>query len=103
MKMNTTKYIAAIYASALVILTSCKDDKPANEAEKTYCISQELKKDIKLAKAEMLPIEESITLTGEVESNSDKTVPFVSLVDGVVTDTYFSLGDYVKKDRFWLL
>lgn len=50
----------------------------------------------------MMPIEESITLTGEVESNSDKTVPFVSLVDGVVTDTYFSLGDYVKKDRSWL-
>jgi cobalt-zinc-cadmium efflux system membrane fusion protein len=46
----------------------------------------------------MLPIEESITLTGEVESNSDKTVPFVSLVDGVVTILIF-FGDYVKKGQ----
>ncbi|MCJ7934407.1 MAG: efflux RND transporter periplasmic adaptor subunit [Chryseobacterium sp.] len=99
MKMNTTRYIAVVYLSALVAFTGCKDQKQDREGEKNYCISKELKKDIKLVKAEMRPIEESITLTGEVESNSDKTVPFVSLVDGVVTDTYFSLGDYVKKGQ----
>ncbi len=99
MKMNTTRYIAVIYLSAFMIFTGCKDKKQENETEKAYCISKELKKDIKLVKAEILPIEESITLTGEVESNSDKTVPFVSLVDGIVTDTYFSLGDYVRKGQ----
>ncbi|MDC8102021.1 efflux RND transporter periplasmic adaptor subunit [Chryseobacterium rhizosphaerae] len=99
MKMNITRYIAMIYLSALVSLTGCKDQKQDSEAHKGYCISKELKKDIKLVQAEMRPIEESITLTGEVESNSDKTVPFVSLVDGVVTETYFSLGDYVKKGQ----
>lgn len=101
MNKNTTRYIAAIYLSALVAFTGCAGKKENEEADKGYCISKELKKDIKLVAAEMLPIEESITLTGEVESNSDKTVPFVSLVDGVVTDTYFSLGDYVKKGRRW--
>ncbi|MDR6922825.1 cobalt-zinc-cadmium efflux system membrane fusion protein [Chryseobacterium sp. 2987] len=97
--MNTTRYIAIFYLSALVALTGCKDQQENKEEDKSYCISKELKKDIQLVKAEIRPIEESITLTGEVESNSDKTVPFVSLVDGVVTDTYFSLGDYVKKGQ----
>lgn len=90
MNKNTTRYIAVVYLSALVAFTGCAGKKENKEAEKGYCISKELKKDIKLVKAEMLPIEESITLTGEVESNSDKTVPFVSLVDEVVIDTYFS-------------
>lgn len=97
--MNTTGYIAVIYLSALAVLTGCKDKKQDYKAEKNYCISKELKNDIKLVVVEMLPVQESITLTGEVESNSDKTVPFVSLVDGVATDTYFSLGDYVKKGQ----
>lgn len=97
--MNTTQYIAVFYLSALVTLTGCKDQQENKEENKSYCISKELKKDIRLVKAEIRPIEESITLTGEVENNSDKTVPFVSLVDGIVTDTYFSLGDYVKKGQ----
>ena len=99
MNRNTTQYMTAVSLTALLIFTGCAGKKENTEAAKGYCISKELKKDIKLVKAEVLPIEESITLTGEVESNSDKTVPFVSLVDGVVTDTYFSLGDYVKKGQ----
>ncbi len=79
---------------------SCSEKKTEeNSTESNYCISKELKKDLKLAKVEMRSVEESITLTGEVESNSDKTVPYVSLVDGVVTETYFSLGDYVRKGQ----
>ncbi|WP_228379092.1 efflux RND transporter periplasmic adaptor subunit [Chryseobacterium piperi] len=98
--MNTTKYIAALYFSVALALTGCSDKKQNENTEsKTYCISKELRKDLKLAKAELLSVEESITLTGEVESNSDKTVPFVSLVDGVVTETFFSLGDYVKRGQ----
>lgn len=84
----------------LVTLTGCTDKKQDEKPEsKTYCLSPDLKKEIKLTKVEVLPIQESITLTGEVESNSDKTVPYVSLVDGVVTETYFALGDFVKKGQ----
>ncbi|CAA7388458.1 efflux RND transporter periplasmic adaptor subunit [Chryseobacterium fistulae] len=100
MKKNRIQYIAVIYFATIVTMVGCTEKKQAAAEEKTnYCISKELKKDIKLAQVKTLPIEESITLTGEVESNSDKTVPFVSLVDGVVTETYFSLGDYVKKGQ----
>lgn len=96
---NKTRYNVALCLFALAIHTGCKKEQDHKEEQKSYCISRELKKEMILVKAEMRPVEESITLTGEVESNSDKTVPFVSLVDGVVTDTYFSLGDYVRKGQ----
>lgn len=100
MKKNTTNFIVAAGFLTIVAFTGCTDKKQNEEAgNQNYCISKELKKDLKLVQVQTLPIEESITLTGEVESNSDKTVPFVSLVDGVVTETYFSLGDYVKKGQ----
>jgi len=99
MKKNIVLYLAAT-SFMLVTFTGCADKKRVEKTEnKTYCISPDLKKEIKLAKVEILPIQESITLTGEVESNSDKTVPYVSLVDGVVTETYFALGDFVKKGQ----
>lgn len=98
--MNTTKYLVAVCFSTIIVLTGCAKKEQNNPDEsKSYCISNELKKDLKLSKVELRSVEESITLTGEVESNSDRTVPFVSLVDGVVTATYFSLGDYVKKGQ----
>lgn len=100
MENNLTKYIIAAGFLVMVAFTGCTEKKQNEEAGvQNYCISKELKKDLKLVDVERLPIEESITLTGEVESNSDKTVPFVSLVDGVVTETYFSLGNYVKKGQ----
>ncbi|KFF13891.1 cation transporter [Chryseobacterium soli] len=100
MKMKSTQYMAAAGFLAMIALTGCAGkEKNEEPGVQNYCIGKELKKDLKLAEVTMLPIEESITLTGEVESDSDKTVPFVSLVDGVVTETYFSLGDYVKKGQ----
>ncbi|KMQ70621.1 efflux RND transporter periplasmic adaptor subunit [Chryseobacterium koreense] len=95
-----TKYIICTSYLAASLLLSCS---PGNKNEgletKKYCISQDLKKDTRITAVSMQPIEESITLTGEVESNSDKTVPYVSMVDGVVADTFFSLGDYVKQGQ----
>ncbi|WP_294298965.1 efflux RND transporter periplasmic adaptor subunit [uncultured Chryseobacterium sp.] len=98
--MKTTKYLAAMTLPVLLALTHCSKKNTEQKTEPaSYCISPELKTNLQLATVEMKTIEESITLTGEVESNSDKTVPFVSLVDGVVTRTFFSLGDYVKKGQ----
>ena len=64
MNKNITKYTAAAYLSALIIFTGCAGKQENKEAEKSYCISKELKKILNWPKAELLPIEESITLTG---------------------------------------
>lgn len=64
-----------------------------------YCVDKKLKNALGLEALSMRSIQETITLTGTVEYNSDKTIPFVSLVDGIVKQTYFALGDYVKKGQ----
>ncbi|WP_294217949.1 efflux RND transporter periplasmic adaptor subunit [uncultured Chryseobacterium sp.] len=98
--MKTKNYMAAYGFPFLLVLSGCSQkDNPEKKETAVYCISPELKSNLKLATVAMQPIEESITLTGEVESNSDRTVPFVSLVDGVVTQTFFSLGDHVSKGQ----
>ncbi|MDL1913555.1 MAG: efflux RND transporter periplasmic adaptor subunit [Bergeyella sp.] len=74
-------------------------DEKIKFSQQGYCMDKHLKSSITLSKAEVLPVQETITLTGEVQSNSDKTVSYVSLVDGVVTETFFSLGDYVRKGQ----
>ena len=56
-----------------------------------------MKDDIKKVPVQKSPISESILLNAMVESNPDNVVHFVSLVSGVVTKTYFSLGEKVKK------
>ncbi|GIV43420.1 MAG: hypothetical protein KatS3mg035_0543 [Bacteroidia bacterium] len=44
-------------------------------------------------------VTESIPLTGTVEPNPDKVIHFVSLVGGIISNTYFSLGDKVTKGQ----
>lgn len=83
-----------------VLLVGCKSDTKADvDGNTKFCIDQKLKKELQTSKVELMPIEESITLTGEIETNSDNTVKYASMVDGLVTNTYFSLGDYVKKGQ----
>ncbi|WP_300674010.1 efflux RND transporter periplasmic adaptor subunit [Soonwooa sp.] len=97
--MKTKYIIAAGFFSALTLINCSKEDKNKKEEHPNFCISKELKKEVLITEVQSQLIEETITLTGEVESNSDKTVPFVSLVDGIVTETYFSLGDYVRQGQ----
>ena len=98
-KIRSTRYLV-LPLCAILFFSGCSDDKTKKVEEKEkFCLDQNLKKDVQLATVSILPIEETITLTGEIESNSDKTVPYVSLVDGVVNATYFSMGDYVRKGQ----
>lgn len=91
---------AATLGLLAVLLVGCKSDK-TSEGNKNigFCIDQKLKKELQTSQVELMPIEESITMTGEIEINSDNTVKYASMVDGLVTNTYFSLGDYVKKGQ----
>ncbi|MEO8933151.1 MAG: efflux RND transporter periplasmic adaptor subunit, partial [Xanthomarina sp.] len=61
-----------------------------------------MKDDILKVPVEKSAITESILLNAKVEANPDKLVHFVSLVSGVVTKTYFSLGEEVKKGQLLL-
>lgn len=81
-------------------LYSCKEKTEIAELKKEkFCLTVPLKNKITIDTIRTRPVAEELTLTGNVSYNPDKVVQFVSLVDGVITSTNFSLGDYVKKGQ----
>ncbi|MHC5353808.1 efflux RND transporter periplasmic adaptor subunit [Myroides sp. LJL115] len=84
----------------ITLLASCqKTQTNAHTLDKTYCIDSEIQQDLQIQKVEVLPIIQSITLTGQIMYNQQKTVAYHSLIEGVIQQTYFSLGDFVNKDQ----
>lgn len=80
---------------------SCKKetDIAVSTTKAPYCIPVALKRELQFQKIKRQKVEQTLILSGTIQYNEDKTVPFVSLQDGVITQTYFSLGDYVKKGQ----
>lgn len=106
MKINIFKSIynltnISLYALliSILFLTGCAEEaKEIKETEK-YCLDELMKEKITIDTALSSPVTEILALTGKVEYNSDKVINFVSLVGGVITNTYFSLGEQVKKGQ----
>lgn len=87
----------------LVLIQSCSENQNNKDiviADKpSFCLNDFMKDDIVKVPVQKIPIKESILLNAKVEANPDKVVHFMSLVSGVVTKTYFSLGEEVKKGQ----
>ena len=104
-KMHTKKInLLYILAFLLILVSSCsQNNKQVTVVEETgFCLNNFMKDDIIKVPVKKSPISESILLNANVESNPDKKVHFVSLVSGVVTKTYFTLGEEVKKGQLLL-
>ncbi len=102
---NTNLYRLTFFAFVLLLMSSCAktEKEPIIQEEKaTFCLNDFMKDDIIKVPVEKRPITESILLNAKVEANPDKLVHFVSLVSGVVTKTYFSSGEEVKKGQLLL-
>jgi cobalt-zinc-cadmium efflux system membrane fusion protein len=93
--------IFIICTTAIMFFNSCSDS--AEELQKaqisSYCLDEHFKSKIELTNPQKQTVTESIPLTGTVESNPDMVVPFVSLVSGIISNTYFSLGEKVTKGQ----
>ena len=97
--MKITKHILWVCLAALT-LNSCADKSPKTSVEnQQYCLDENFKDNLEFQAATMQAVTEGIHLTGVVETNPDKVIHFISLVGGVVSKTYFSLGDEVKKGQ----
>src|SRR5690606_11047891 len=94
----------SVFLLLLLLVCSCSQNKKENEVavETGFCLNDFMKDDILKVAVVKKPISESILLNANVESNPDKTVHFVSLVSGVITKTYFTLGEEVKKGQLLL-
>jgi len=80
-------------------LIGCTEAAIEQKEVREYCINDFMKEKITIDTALTLPVTESLALTGRVEYNSDKIIDFVSFVGGTITNTYFSLGEKVKKGQ----
>jgi cobalt-zinc-cadmium efflux system membrane fusion protein len=91
------RYILILF-SVIAGLSSCyqktEHDVPVKEKPK-LAVAQELT----TYTAALEKITQSIRLNGQIEYNSNHVVHYASLVNGIVTKTYFSLGDKVTKGQ----
>jgi membrane fusion protein, heavy metal efflux system len=93
-----------IVASIFLLVSACSTESPENGKGKSdaFCIDSSFEKKIELTDAKLEEVSASIHLIGSVEVNPDKEVHFTSLVSGMVTTTFFSLGDKVKNGQVLL-
>lgn len=94
------KYSIVFLALGALIGTGCNNDKKELIIEnEKFCLDPNFKKGLELVTVTRQKITEGIHLTGTVDANPDKVVSFKSLFSGIVTETYFSLGDKVQKGQ----
>lgn len=87
------------YLLPILFLFSCKEKETAIEKDEKFCLNDDIKKKIAFQEVKKEAVSETFSLTGSVTYNADNVVQFTSLVNGIVTNTFFSLGDYVKKGQ----
>jgi len=86
---------------SLAGFVSCQSGK--NETEipenETFCISAQLKKSTVIVDVVKQPIKEQLALSGKIEYNENDLVAYKSLLEGIVENVRFELGDYVAKGQ----
>jgi cobalt-zinc-cadmium efflux system membrane fusion protein len=85
----------------LPVFFGCGGSNPEGEKHEklTYLPEESFKQKLVFEQPLVQQVTEGIPLTGSVETNPDKVVHFVSLVGGIISNTYFSLGDKVAKGQ----
>lgn len=78
--------------------TEKKDDDPKENSTETCLTDRQLKK-LKPITIEPSTVIEKLRLNGKVVYDPNAVVNYVSLVSGVITNTFVSLGDKVQKGQ----
>lgn len=97
---NNFKKLFLILPGFLFLNMACKSEEPEKVSQnEKYCLTDDIKKELKLDKVELIPFAEHLQLTAEVEYNPNKLFNVRSLVNGFCERVLFSLGDHVKKGQ----
>lgn len=85
----------------IALSAACNSDKKKETAptEEKACLDPKTNELVELTTAESHPVTTGIHLTGSIEANPDNVIHSMSLVDGIIANTYFSLGDRVSKGQ----
>lgn len=103
-KMDSIGGLSFIVFAALAVGCSSKTTEQEAQSNKkaadsTFCLNEQLKKSTEVITVHEQPINEQLTLSGKIEYNENDLVAFRSLLDGVVEQVAFELGDYVQKGQ----
>lgn len=92
------KYLLLILLAGLIF--GCKDKEDLKPLQKEqFCLDEKTKNIVEFSTTKKQSVVMRVHLTGSIKSNPDQVINFVSLVDGIVSKTYFSLGDEVSKGQ----
>ena len=83
----------------LIVGCNPVEEELPDQVQKNYCLEESFKEQIEWEQPINQAVTEHIPLTGVIEPNPDKVIHFVSLVSGIISNTYFSLGDRVSKGQ----
>lgn len=96
---NHFTYFALFAFIILIIGCKNKGEDLKSVQKEQFCLDEKTKNIIEISSVTKENVTEGIHLTGSIEANPDKVINFVSLVNGIISNTYFSLGDRVSKGQ----
>ena len=88
----------SVFLFLLFLLTACSEGSKES-VESNAALPSQRRREVVTYTVQMEPVTESIRLNGQVEYNPNQVVRYASLVNGIITKTYFSLGDKVTKGQ----
>jgi len=94
---TSSRYLFMLFSMAAG-LCSCDQKTEQMSEQKPESVSVK-SSDVETMTAELEKITQSIRLNGQIEYNPNQVVHYASLVNGIVTKTFFSLGDKVSKGQ----
>ena len=92
-----TIYIA-IFCS-LILATSCTNHQEKAEVKESFVLSDKMLSTTKTSPANYQPLENELSLFGEITADNNKLIEVFPVVGGNVTHVYVELGDYVQKGQ----
>ncbi|MRX66241.1 efflux RND transporter periplasmic adaptor subunit [Maribacter luteus] len=97
--MKKSKYILMILAAGIFSNCADKEKDAQPKGTENFCLKENFKEKVTLESVKKEKVLENIHLTGNVEADPNKVFQFESLVNGMVVNTHFSLGDEVTKGQ----
>lgn len=100
--MRTMHISSYIFIPLIWILGSCRDENTkTNIARKseTFCLDDSLNQNTAILSITEKPIQEQLTLSGVVNYDENNLVAFRTLLEGVVDEVHFDLGDAVHEGQ----
>ncbi|GHE23304.1 hypothetical protein GCM10017764_02720 [Sphingobacterium griseoflavum] len=89
-----------LFATGCTQQTSEAEQSTADSlVHNSFCLNEQLKQSTEIITVLEQPINEQLSLSGKIEYNENDMVAFRSLLDGVVEQVQFELGDYVQKGQ----